>query len=126
MNMKINHFDQSQPVAFRGLRTATSTASTGEISLSLKESAQLVQYLQCCLWRSAFEEVLQESSDGGLSSIVPMAVFENMSMTLSKPGFAVQAVAMNLVEKSQNWRLNGVQYVALVGKSTGAGEASHG
>lgn len=126
MNKKIELFDQSQPIAFRGLRSATSTSALGEISLSLKESAQLLQYLQCCLWRSAFEEILQEMSDGGLSSTIPMAVFENMSMTLSKPGFAVQAVAMNLVEKSQNWRRDGVQYVAMVGKSMSAGEASRG
>ena len=44
--------------------------------------------------------MLQETSDGGLSVIVPMSVFENMSMTLSKPGFAIQAIAINLVEKS--------------------------
>lgn len=125
MTKKIELFDQSQLVTFRGLRSQTSTTATGEIKLSPKESGQLLQYLQCCLWRSAFEELLQDTSDGGLSATIPLSTFENMSMTLSKPGFAIQPIALNLVEKSQNWRRDGVQYVAMVGKST-VTEASHG
>lgn len=116
MNKKIELLDQSQSVVFRGLRSVTGTTITGEISLSPKESSQFLQYLYCCLWRSAFEEMLQETSDGCLSAIIPMSVFENMSMTLSKPGFAIQAIAMNLVEKSQDWRPKGVQFVAMIGK----------
>jgi hypothetical protein len=111
---KNNQFDPLKPLSICGLKPGSSAVR--EIELQIEESGQLIDFLQCCLWRSSIDESLRETEGGGLSANIPISVFENITLTLSKPGFSIQEIALALVEKSKDWRKAGIQQVSLVGQ----------